>query len=181
MAAKDVDFERVVPMVVDFLEGEGHPFAVAGALGLHAHGVTRATVDLDLVTAREAQQALVDFLERAGYETLYRSQGYSNHVHGDPALGRVDVIYVNGETSRRLLGSCRTYLSVAGRRLPAPRPEHLIAMKVQAIKNDPRRAFKDLADIQALMRLPGIDEAEVRGYFERAGLEERFDELKRFL
>ena len=52
-------------------------------------------------------------------------------------------------------------------------------MKVQAIKNDPRRAFKDLADVQALMRLPGIDDAEVRGYFERAGLKDRYDELKR--
>lgn len=174
-----MDLERVVPLVVDLLEREGHPFALAGALGLHAHGVTRATSDLDLVTVREAQGALVGSLERTGYETLYRSEGYSNHVHSDPLLGRVDIIYVDGVTSRRLFGGCRKHLNVAGRRLPVPRPEHLIAMKVQAIKNDPRRAFKDLADVQALMRLPGIDEAEVRGYFERAGLKDRYDELKR--
>jgi hypothetical protein len=93
---------------------------------LHAHGITRATADLDLVTVREAQGALVESLERTGYETLYRSEGYSNHVHADPV----------------------------------PKPEHLIAMKVQAIKNDPRRAFKDLADVQALMRLPEVDDAE---------------------
>jgi hypothetical protein len=31
------------------------------------------------------------------------------------------------------------------------------------------------------MRLPGIDEVEVRGYFARAGLEARYDELKRLL
>ena len=174
-----MDLERVVPLVVDILEGDGHPFALAGALGLHAHGITRATTDLDLVTVREAQGALVGSLERAGYETLYRSEGYSNHVHSDPLLGRVDIIYVDGETSRRLFGGCRKHLNVAGRRLPVPKPEHLIAMKVQAIKNDPRRAFKDLADVQTLMRLPGIDDAEIRGYFERAGLEDRYDELKR--
>ena len=29
-----------------------------------------------------------------------------------------------------------------------PRPEHLIAMKVHAIKNNPSRMFKDMADIQ---------------------------------
>jgi hypothetical protein len=174
-----MDLERVVPLVVDLLESDGRPFALAGALGLHAHGITRATTDLDLVTVREAQEELVRSLERAGYETLYRSEGYSNHAHSDPLLGRVDIIYVNGETSRRLFAGCRKHLDVAGRRLPVPKPEHLIAMKVQAVKNDPRRAFRDLADVQALMRLPGIDAAEVRGYFERAGLEERYDELKR--
>jgi hypothetical protein len=176
-----VDLERVVPLVVDFLGGEGHPVALVGALALHAHGVTRATVDLDLVTLREAQPALVAFLEGAGYETLHRSEGYSNHAHGDPALGRVDVIYVDPATGRHLFGGSRVQLDIAGRRLPVPRAEHLIAMKVQAIKNDPRRAFKDLADVQALMRLPEIDEAEVRGYFARAGLEARYDELKRLL
>jgi hypothetical protein len=176
-----VDLERVVPIVVDFLKGAGHPFALAGAVGLHAHGISRATLDLDLVTLRQAQDALVAFLERTGYETLYRSEGYSNHVHGDVALGRVDVIYVNGETGRRLFAGCRAHLDVAGRRVPVPRAEHLIAMKVQAIKNDPRRTFKDLADVQALMRLPGIDTEEVRGYFQRAGLGDRYDELQRSL
>jgi hypothetical protein len=99
-----VDFERVVTMVADFLENHGHPFALAGAVALHAHGITRATADLDLVTVREAQGPLVVSLEGAGYETLYRSEGYSNHVHADPLLGRVDVIYVDSETSRRLFG-----------------------------------------------------------------------------
>jgi hypothetical protein len=138
-------------------------------------------VDLDLVTVREAQAALVAFLEGAGYETLYRSEGYSNHAHADPLLGRVDVIYVDPATGRQLFGGSRTRLSIAGRRLLVPRAEHLIAMKVQAIKNDPKRAFKDLADVQALMRLPGVDLAEVRGYFARAGLGARYDELTRLL
>ena len=141
-----MDLERVVPLVVDFLAAEGHPVALVGALGLHAHGVTRATIDLDLVTLRDAQAALVPFLEGAGYETLYRSEGYSNHAHADPLFGRVDVVYVDAATGRRLFGGCRAQLSIAGRRLPVPRAEHLIAMKVQVIKNDPKRAFKDLAE-----------------------------------
>ena len=52
-------------------------------------------------------------------------------------------------------------------------------MKVQAIRNDPARRFKDLADIQFLLGLPGVDEAEIRGYFESQGLLKEFDELKR--
>jgi hypothetical protein len=52
-------------------------------------------------------------------------------------------------------------------------------MKVLAMKNDPSRVFKDLADIQALLDLPGVDEREVRGYFVRHGLLARFEDLQR--
>lgn len=44
---------------------------------------------------------------------------------------------------------------------------------------DPARTFKELADLQFLLGLPGIDEAEIRGYFERRGFLGRFDELKK--
>jgi hypothetical protein len=50
-------------------------------------------------------------------------------------------------------------------------------MKVQAMRNDPSRLLQDLADVQYLLRLAGIDRAEVRGYFERAGLQEWYDKL----
>jgi hypothetical protein len=43
-----VDFGRAFSTVAGFLEAEGFPVAVVGALGLHAFGVTRATQDLDL-------------------------------------------------------------------------------------------------------------------------------------
>ncbi len=54
-------------------------------------------------------------------------------------------------------------------------------MKVQAIKNDRTRGLQDLADILSLLRLPEVDRAEARGYFERAGLTEEWDEVRRRL
>jgi hypothetical protein len=34
-------------------------------------------------------------------------------------------------------------------------------------------------DIRFLLELPGTDEDEIRGYFERAGLRDRYDELEK--
>jgi len=178
-AARGVDFARVLETMAVFFEREGVRFAVIGAFGLHAYGLSRATLDLDLVTEAAAQPAAVALLESLGYETLYRSPGYSNHVHVVPAHGRVDLMYVDAETSRILFGGCRMLALPSGRRVPVPRPEHLVAMKVQAMKNNPRRMHRDLADIQDLLELPGVDLGEVRAYFERAGLLERFDEIRR--
>ena len=47
------------------------------------------------------------------------------------------------------------------------------------MKEAPERTWQDLVDSGYLFRLDGIDRDEVRGYFERAGLEERWHELTR--
>jgi len=59
------------------------------------------------------------------------------------------------------------------------RTTSLAAMKIYALKNDPSRTLQEMADIQFLLRLPGIDEEEIRAYFERSGLLERYLEIKR--
>lgn len=176
-----MDFAKVVDAVAGFLEREGAPVALAGAFALHAYGLARATNDLDFVTESRVRQRLVSFLESLGYETLHASQGYSNHLHQDPSMGRVDFIYVDGVTSQRLFAQPGTKLPLGGHDLPVPRAEHLAAMKVHAMKNDPGRSLQEMADIRFILQLPGIDENEVRGYFEKAGLRDRYEELRRSL
>jgi hypothetical protein len=176
-----MDFSKVVRTIADYLNEEGAPFAMAGAFALHAYGLGRATVDIDFVVDASAQKPLVAFLESLGYETLHVSAGFSNHLHADPELGRVDFIYVSGETSRRMFTQSGTRLRFGDREVPVPRPEHLVAMKVHAMKNDPGRRLQEMADIRFLLQWPGIDENEVREYFEKAGLPDRYDEIRRTL
>jgi hypothetical protein len=172
-----LDFARVFEHVAGFLEARGFPCALAGALALHARGYSRATFDLDLITATAARTALVTFLESAGYRTLHASEGFTNHAHDDPDWGRVDVIYVDDDTGRRLFAGCTPALTLGARRALVPRPEHLAAMKVHALRNDPTRLVQDLADVQHLLSLPGVDHDEVRGYFERAGLLDWYERI----
>ncbi len=146
-------------------------------MALHAYGQSRATFDLDLVTVTAAQEPLVGLLAELGYETLHVSPGYSNHQHADPDWGGLDFIYVDGETAQRFFPACTRRLRLGQRDALVPRAEHLAAMKVQAMRNDPSRLLQDLADVQYLLRLPGTDSTEVRGYFERAGLLEWYDRL----
>ncbi len=176
-----MDFARVIRQLTGFFERERSRFAVIGAFGLHAYGLTRATSDLDFVVELPAQAKLVSFLDSMGYETLHLSEGYSNHLHADSALGRLDFVYVVGETSRLLFDSVRTMPVSRGISLPVPRAEHLAAMKIQAMKNDPQRTLQEMADILFLLRQPGIDREEIRGYFEKQGMIERYDEISKFL
>lgn len=119
-------------------------------------------------------------LESLGYETLYSSEGYSNHVHPLPGLGRVDCIYV-GEPTATTLFEGAAAMAIFGETIRVPRPKHLAAMKVLAMKNDPTRTFQEMADLQHILGLPGVDMDEIRGHFERYGLLEKFHELRRIL
>jgi len=172
-----LDFARVFDRLAVLLDERRHPYAVVGALALHAWGHSRATFDLDLVTVSPAQADLVALLQALGYETLHVSPGYSSHQHAEADWGGVDLVYVDAQTAGLLFPACPRRLVLGGHEAPVPRAEHLAAMKVQAMRNDPSRILADLADIQYLLRLDGTDRTEVRGYFEKAGLLQWYDRL----
>ena len=175
-----MELAAVVGEVRGFLDREGLPFAIVGALALHTYGYSLVPNDVEVLVGSEAQDRLIAFLEKRGFETLHRSDGYSNHLHADPALGRLDVIYVDEDTGGKIFAEARL-ASLAGMSAVVPKPEPLAAMKIHAMKNDPSRAFQEMADIQFLMGLPGVDRDQIRGYFERSGQVERFHELERSL
>lgn len=172
-----MDFAGVLERIASFLGERQQPFAVVGGVALAAYGIARTTIDLDLVVDAAAQDDLVRFMEAEGYRTLHRSAGYSNHLHDDPRLGRVDFVYVRDETSCRLFAEVRELPGPLGRTVAVPRPEHLAAMKVQAMKDDPTRTFQEMADLRALLVRPEVDRAEIRSYFERHELLDRYDEI----
>ncbi len=173
-----MDVTRVLSVVRPFFEERGEPFAVVGGLALLAYGAPRATFDVDLLAPRGARDDLVPFLEARHFVTLRAEGGFSNHQHPDPALGRLDVIYVSGTTAEAVFAGCAGRTIAPGTVVPVPRPEHLAAMKVQAFARD-RTRYSDLADLQFLLSLPGIDQQQARGYFESAGLSDYYGQLRR--
>ena len=173
-----MNFAGVLDRVGGMLESNGWRYAVAGGVAMAAYGHPRLTLDLDLVAERDAQASLTTFLEDAGYQTLHRSPGFSNHRHADREWGRLDFIYVDAATADRLFANLQERPGPGGRTIMVPRPEHLIAMKVQAMKNAPERTWQDMADIAFLLSLDGVDRAEAKGYFEKAELLERWHDLE---
>lgn len=174
-----MNFARVLEAVSTFLVEAGYKHALIGGVALAAYGFARTTLDLDFVLDAAAEDDVIRFLESRGYETVHRSSGYSSHVHPDLLWGRVDILYVRGETSREIFSHCRAAKGPGGLPVLLPKPEHLAAMKALAMKNDPSRTFQEMADIRFLIGLPGVDRGEVRAYFDRQGLNERFDELEK--
>ena len=137
-------------------------------------------LDLDIVTDSAAQDGVSDH-GITGFPRRYTARRSTPitvirivRVGGSTSC-------MSGATSQRLFAGVRELAGPGGQVMPVPRPEHLIAMKVQAIRDAPERAWQDGVDVGYLLRLPEVDRAEARGYFTRAGLEEKWRELERGL
>lgn len=173
-----MEFTRVLEAFSGFFEREDIRYALAGGLALQAWGHTRTTHDADFVVPGAERERVIAYAESIGYRTTFMSEGYSNHRHPDPAFGDVDFLYVYGATAEQVFTESSPRNAV-GVTVPVTKPEHLIAMKVRAMKNAPRRVLIDAPDIEFLLSLPNLDRARVRAYFDQHGLLKIYDELEK--
>jgi hypothetical protein len=173
-----MQFDEVLRAWSTFFEGEGIRYALAGGNALVAWGNDRPTHDADFAVDGGHRERVILHAESLGYETTFVSEGFSNHHHPSADLGHVDFLYLYGITADTLFGEA-TRRATFGLQLPVLRPEHLIAMKVRAMKNRPMRVLIDSPDIAYLLGLPGIDRERVREYFAQQGLLKIYDELEK--
>ena len=175
-----VNFVRVLEVVQKFLADRGYRYALAGAMAMHGHGMSRATNDLDFVVEDRAREAIVAWLESLGFETLNHNDAFSNHVHPLRNLGKVDFIYLDPHTAEVLFNASSVKEILPGVSAPIPKAEHMAAMKAQAVRDNRKRQSRDLADVAFLWDLPGVDREQIRRYFQEYGLSKELeDELSR--
>ena len=170
-------FNEILPMVFTTLEHEDIPLAFVGAMALKAYGYHRATQDFDFVAPKGRQDKIVHLLEMLGFETINAVPAFSNHFH-DYHLIRIDFIYVSGDTEKAIFRSATKTLSLFGYDIKVVSVEHLVAMKIFAAKSNPDRRLKDLADVQALLRLGQVDEDTIKKYLLKHDLMEFWHVIK---
>ncbi|MEK7397025.1 MAG: hypothetical protein AAB116_08820 [Candidatus Poribacteria bacterium] len=159
-----------------FFERENLDYAVIGAFALYAYGYTRTTKDVDFITRIEYQKRIIEYLESLGFKTLNCSEGFSNHLH--PLGGiRVDLVYVSGETANIIFEATKKKLILENLELPVVNLEHLIAMKLFAIQNEPGRKYKELADIKEIFQITNLDRDTIQVLFKKYKMEEYYNEI----
>ena len=162
-----MNFENVLRFLSEYLNQEKIDHALIGGLALGAYGITRVTVDLDILTHLDHRDGIVRFLESLGYETLSKSEAFSNHLHPMPEMGRIDFVYVTGSTAETVLREARDHVIFTDQKIKVIKAEHMIAMKLFAMASDPSRTHREMEDIRNLLALDGVNREETKGYFEK--------------
>ena len=135
----------------------GLSYLVIGGHAVNFYCEPRATLDVDFLVRRDDQPGWRALLETEGFKLL-SDQG--TFVQFSPPYGvewRLDLMLVNGETFSKLAAGARTG-QLLGIDTQIPRPEHLIALKLHALKHGhPERFEKDFGDVLSLTRNAGLD------------------------
>ena len=128
-----------------------------GGQALGALGYQRVTLDLDFMITEHDYAKLKPAVEKHGYNEIVRTNVVAKMRAASEELIDIDFLFVDQVTFDGIQKkSCSK--SFGGWNFFVPKPEHLIALKLHAIKQQPeKRELKDLNDIIELVRANQID------------------------
>jgi len=118
---------------------------------MQAYGVVRQTLDVDCVAAEQGSLILARALKESGYEVCEQTPVFVRYRHDSPWLMDVDVLLVDASTYEGLLLDSRPWRAGTST-WRVPSLPHLVAMKLHAIRQNPARLGRDLADIISLLQ-----------------------------
>ena len=172
-----MSLKNIFKALADFFKRSNMDYGIIGAFALFSYGYTRATQDIDFITRGEKKEKIINYLESLGFETTFSSNAFSNHLHPVSSV-RVDIMYVEGRTADDIFNSTENRLIFKDLELPVVSAEHLVAMKLFAIQNNPERKFKDFADIKEILKHTTYNKKTVQEYFKKYGQESYYNEIR---
>jgi predicted nucleotidyltransferase len=167
--------------VIDRAQRSQLQFLVIGGLAVNLHGYSRDTADLDLLIQRDAREQWLTLFSQLGY-TVYQDRGVFIQL-SPPQSGAwpVDLMLVNEATFRPMVEHGRQ-VEMYGARLLIPALEHLLALKLHALKHSHAGRFlKDFLDVENLVRVNRLDvkSDRVRQWFLKYGTAELYEKISR--
>lgn len=158
-------------------------FLVIGGLAVNLYGYSRDTADLDMLICMPQREQWLGLYFELGY-TIYRDASVFIQL-SPPKQGAwpVDLMLVQEKTFATMFAASREE-DLYGTRSRIPSLEHLIALKLHALKNGRfDRYLKDFLDVENLILVNRLDikSENMRQLFAKYGTVELYDKVSRSL
>lgn len=158
-------------------------FIVIGGLAVNHYGYARETGDLDFFVSQNDRDGWIKLLKDFGYSDC--NDGGNFIQFNPPAQNAwpVDLMLVQEKTFAPIFAASReaVFFEVQTR---VPSLEHLIALKLHALKNTRMTRFlKDFLDVEYLIRINRLDirSQNLRGLFEKYGTPDLYEKISQSL
>ncbi len=175
-----MDFTTVLKFLVESFQKEKIDFAIIGGLALQSSGVTRATMDIDLLMLVDYKEKIKEILTKKGYNLIYQSNDVLNFHSSNPDLGRVDFLLAQRKYTKKMLEEAKEKEFLNGQfKIKIVKVEDQIGLKIQSSSNDKTRLHKDMADIELLIKNNSekLDIQKIREYFIIFNREKELNEI----
>ncbi len=147
-----MDFILVFKFIMEAFKRENINFALIGGFALQAAGVTRTTLDIDMLILSADSSKIKKIMLTRGYELIHKSEDVLNFVGKKFELGRVDFLIAHRKYTLEMIRRAEEKPVFQGKiSIKVLKAEDQIGLKVQSSSNDPKRYHKDMADIRLLM------------------------------
>jgi len=132
------------------------PCILIGGFAINFYKVTRDTLDSDFLITEDDFAKIKDALLAAGYAEEFVTNAAVRWSNKKAALD-VNFMIVDSPTRRKIVQDGTT-TEIVGEKFIIPSLNHLIALKLHAIKNNQKnRLWKDLPDILRLIQMNNVD------------------------
>jgi hypothetical protein len=153
----DSIFEIAVSKVAKALNALGRPPILVGGWAVNLYGVVRQTIDFDMMIFEDDFSMVEEVFHGTTYELLVQTSLYARFESKTATLALIDTLFANQRTYGILSDSSRN-TTVCGETFLLPKPEHIIAMKLHAVKHGEKiRGGKDFQDIIDLIAANKLD------------------------
>ncbi|MCG2661781.1 MAG: nucleotidyltransferase family protein [Kiritimatiellae bacterium] len=144
--------KSVLEILADGLSKRNIQALLIGGHALQPYGIVRQTLDVDCLVADHDAGVVGQILVAAGYQERARTDNFARYAHASLYLMDVDVLLVDHVTLQLMLKASRKYC-MGSFEWRVPCLVHLVALKLHAVKNAPRREARDFGDIVELLRV----------------------------
>lgn len=151
---------------------------LAGGFAVNHHGYTRNTLDMDFVCRESDAKTIRSTLAQAGYSNIEASSVAIQCQNPETSF-RVDLLLVDDATYDSMKASAIQCDLSETLQLPTLSLDHLLAMKVHALVQQPaQRRSKDLPDIAWLSILNDLSpDTNLKPICDRYGTDELWHEI----
>lgn len=154
---KDKDIFRLISNIV---EETGIRCVLIGGFAVNYYKVARQTADVDFLITEDDFEKILGMLKKEGFEVEYRNEVFAGLSGTEGYIMGLDFMFVEEGTLDKIIKESEV-ASIGKQQLLVPSVQHLIALKLHAMKHNVKRQYKDLLDIIELIKVNKINATSV--------------------
>lgn len=175
-----MNFEKVLKLIITTFNEKKVNYSLIGGYALGFLGVSRNTFDIDFLLDKKDKNIVKEILNKSSYNCIFETDNVAQYISEFKELGEIDIIYSFREPSQKMLKTSKTFnIFNDSLTVKVLNPEDIIALKLQAIKNDKSRYNNDMQDIKDLIKIHknNLDKEKLVLYFETFNYLDLYKEL----
>jgi hypothetical protein len=172
-------YPGIFHLISDIFTKAGVSCVLIGGFAVNYYKVTRQTADIDFLITKDDFEKILSLLEEKGFRKDNIQEVFARLIGKESYLMDVDFMFVDKETLHKIIKAGKE-ISIAGKQFIVPSLNHLIALKLHAIKYNPKlRQYKDFADIIELIRINrlNVKDTEFKNLCLKYGTDELYKKI----